>query len=91
VQALTPSQGWTGWGAFQRRSPTGGAANGIPLKMLIRPLESVLPEIRPPSTAIEPTDRKVEFSGLEQEEMRKPTQAMSKKELLDIIQEVLNL
>ena len=28
----TPGQLWTGCGAFQRRSPTGGAANGIPLK-----------------------------------------------------------
>src|SRR5215218_3171629 len=30
---LTPDQGLTGAGAFQRRSPTGGAANGMPLKI----------------------------------------------------------
>src|SRR5688572_9946232 len=29
---LTPLQGMTGCGACQRRSPTGGAAKGIPLK-----------------------------------------------------------
>ncbi len=29
---LTPVQGATGAGAFQRSSPTGGAAKGIPLK-----------------------------------------------------------
>src|SRR6185437_8450354 len=28
-----PFQFFTGWGSFQRRSPTGGAANGIPLKL----------------------------------------------------------
>ena len=30
---LTPDQGLTGAGAFQRSSPTGGAANGMPLKI----------------------------------------------------------
>src|SRR3954464_6207054 len=30
---LTPDQGFTGAGAFQRRSPVGGAANGMPLKV----------------------------------------------------------
>ena len=28
---LIPSQGTTGWGAFHRSSPTGGAAKGMPL------------------------------------------------------------
>ena len=36
----TPSQGSAGCGAFQRSSPTGGAAKGIPLK--IRTVESIL-------------------------------------------------
>ena len=31
VQVLTSFHGVTGWGAFQRKAPTGGAANGIPL------------------------------------------------------------
>jgi hypothetical protein len=30
---LTPDQEVTGAGAFQRKSPTGGAANGMPLKI----------------------------------------------------------
>src|SRR5678815_1018814 len=30
---LTPDQGVTGAGAFQRKSPVGGAANGMPLKI----------------------------------------------------------
>src|SRR6185437_1071763 len=30
--ARTPSQGAMGWAGFQRRSPVGGAPNGIPLK-----------------------------------------------------------
>src|SRR6187399_340624 len=32
---LTPGQGVTGAGAFQRRSPVGGAANGMPLKIVM--------------------------------------------------------
>src|ERR1043165_194594 len=43
---LTPLQGMTGCGAFQRRSPTGGAANGIPLKAAT-PLSTV-PRTVPP-------------------------------------------
>src|SRR5580692_385563 len=29
----TPFQFFTGWGSFQRSSPTGGAAKGMPLKL----------------------------------------------------------
>jgi hypothetical protein len=32
TQALTPSHGTTGCGAFHRNDPTGGAAKGTPLK-----------------------------------------------------------
>jgi hypothetical protein len=46
----TPAQFFAGWGAFQRKSPTGGAANGIPLKMLISPL--LYPETTPFSVLI---------------------------------------
>jgi hypothetical protein len=41
----TPVQFFTGCGAFQRKSPTGGAAKGIPLNMLISPL--LYPETSP--------------------------------------------
>src|SRR5664280_368879 len=41
----TPVQFVTGCGAFQRNSPKGGCANGIPLKILISPF--LYPEIRP--------------------------------------------
>ena len=30
LQSLTPAHGDTGWGGFQRSSPVGGAAYGIP-------------------------------------------------------------
>src|ERR1044071_9032022 len=46
---LTPLQGMTGCGACQRRLPTGGAANGIPLKAAT-PL-STLPRTVPPVTS----------------------------------------
>src|SRR5688572_23821638 len=46
---LTPLQGMTGRGACQRRSPTGGAANGIPLKAAT-PLSTV-PRTVPPVTS----------------------------------------
>src|SRR5512136_739829 len=42
----TPVQGFTGCGAFQRRSATGGAANGMPLKEAT-PLDTE-PFISPP-------------------------------------------
>src|SRR5690242_20573517 len=45
---FTPDQGLTGAGAFQRRSPVGGAANGMPLK-IERPL-SATPLTVPPVT-----------------------------------------
>src|SRR5688572_11313893 len=49
VVCLTPLQGITGCGACQRRSPTGGAANGIPLKAAT-PL-SIAPRTVPPVTS----------------------------------------
>jgi hypothetical protein len=42
----TPSQFFTGCGSFHLRSPTGGAAKGIPLKDLI-PLFSRIPSTKP--------------------------------------------
>src|SRR6188768_2220341 len=45
---LTPAQGLAGAGAFQRRSPTGGAANGMPLKTEMP--ASVTPLTAPPVT-----------------------------------------
>src|SRR5215468_4947103 len=50
--SLTPFQGLTGCGAFHRNSPTGGAANGIPLYD-VTPL-AVTPDTRPPVTATSP-------------------------------------
>src|SRR6185295_19108485 len=47
--ARTPFQATTDCGAFHRRSPTGGAANGMPLNT--RTPFAVVPEIWPPSTA----------------------------------------
>jgi len=49
VVCLTPLQGMTGCGACQRRSPTGGAANGRPLKAAT-PL-STTPRTLPPVTS----------------------------------------
>src|SRR5262245_36297961 len=46
---LTPLQGTTGCGASQRRLPTGGAANGIPLKAAT-PF-STMPRTVPPVTS----------------------------------------
>src|SRR5205823_7358441 len=49
VSALrTPLHFATGCGGFHRRSPTGGAANGIPLKT--RTPRLVVPEINPDSS-----------------------------------------
>src|SRR6185295_12801955 len=45
---LTPDQGLTGAGDFQRRSPTGGAAKGMPLN--IEMPFSVVPLTAPPVT-----------------------------------------
>src|ERR1700722_20849576 len=45
---FTPDQDFTGAGAFQRSGPTGGAANGMPLKM-VTPLSAV-PLTSPPVT-----------------------------------------
>src|SRR5688572_19710348 len=49
VVCLMPLQGITGCGARQRRSPTGGAANGIPLKAAT--LLSTVPRTVPPVTS----------------------------------------
>src|SRR5450432_2013091 len=43
----TASHGFTGCGFCQRKCPTGGAANGTPLKMCMSPSVFVVPEIRP--------------------------------------------
>ena len=45
---FTPVHGITGCGAFHRSSPTGGAANGMPLKMERSP--STAPSTSPPVT-----------------------------------------
>ena len=45
---LTPDQALTGAGAFQRRSPTGGAAKGMPLKTEMP--SAVAPLTTPPVT-----------------------------------------
>src|SRR5215831_3200198 len=46
----TPSHFATGWGGFQRNVPTGGAANGIPLKTFTSALDPVMPDTRPESS-----------------------------------------
>src|SRR6059058_4272816 len=45
---FTPFHAGGGCGAFQRSSPTGGAANGMPLKT--RTPSTAVPAISPPST-----------------------------------------
>ena len=50
LASLVPSQGTTGWGAFHLRSPTGGAAKGIPLNTSMS--SATVPRIMPPSTFI---------------------------------------
>jgi hypothetical protein len=42
-----PSHFATGWGAFHRSAPVGGAAYGTPRKILTSPLAPVVPEIDP--------------------------------------------
>src|ERR1700731_1654181 len=49
VALLTPFQGLTGCGSFQRNSPTGGAANGMPLKITTFPSALLLPATSPAS------------------------------------------
>src|SRR5581483_56105 len=44
-----PSQCGAGWGGFQRKSPTGGAANGIPLNTRTSASLPATPDIRPVS------------------------------------------
>src|SRR5580658_2937600 len=48
----TPCQGTTCFGARQRKSPTGGAAKGIPLNATIAGSLPETPETSPPSTLI---------------------------------------
>src|SRR5262245_22050715 len=47
VASRTPSHEAAGCGSFQRRSPTGGAAYGIPLKLRIRPSALAMPRTVP--------------------------------------------
>src|SRR5215510_3452463 len=49
VACFTPVHDWIGCGAFHRSAPTGGAANGMPLKEAM-PLVDV-PATRPPVTS----------------------------------------
>ena len=46
----TPRHATTGCGAFQRRAPTGGAANGSALKTRRAGLDSTLAATAPPVT-----------------------------------------
>src|SRR5262245_56474344 len=46
----TPFHGVAGWGAFQRRSPTGGAAKGTPLKRRTDGSVPTVPSRTPPVT-----------------------------------------
>src|SRR6266478_1731101 len=48
--ARPPDHGLTGCGDFQRRSPRGGAAKGMPLKMRTDWSALVVPRRRPDST-----------------------------------------
>ena len=47
VALRTPSHGCTGCGAFQRSSPTGGAAKGMPRKTRTALFSEVVPSTRP--------------------------------------------
>ena len=49
VTSRTPSQGTTGAGGFQRKSPTGGSANGMPRK-IVPPSGKASPRTMPPVT-----------------------------------------
>jgi hypothetical protein len=49
---LIPVQGTTGWGSFHLSSPTGAAANGMPLYIETSPSSDEVPIILPPSTVI---------------------------------------
>jgi hypothetical protein len=46
---ITPSQGTTGCGSFQRKSPTGGAAKGMPLYAIMPFVAVSTPITLPPS------------------------------------------
>ena len=46
----TPAHGAAGCGGRQRRSPTGGAANGMPLKLRTPEPGSMVPSRMPPDT-----------------------------------------
>src|SRR3954467_10374515 len=49
MHAFMPVHGLTACGAFQRSSPTGGAAKGMPLKICTDPSPLTVPEICPAS------------------------------------------
>src|SRR5580704_9318461 len=51
----TPCHGTTGLGARQRRSPTGGAANGMPLKAVMEASLPGTPCTCPPETFTGPS------------------------------------
>src|SRR6185312_7128872 len=48
----TLSHGLTGWGAFQRKSPTGGAAKGTPRKAWTPALSAGDPSMKPESILV---------------------------------------
>src|SRR5262245_14614804 len=48
LASFTPAQASTGWGTRQRRSPTGGAAYGMPFQLITPP--AATPPTDPPST-----------------------------------------
>ena len=57
----TPAQATTGWGARQRKSPTGGAAYGMPLKTVIGETLPGTPWTEPPLTLTGPVICAVEI------------------------------
>ncbi len=48
---LTPVQGLTGCGFFHRKSPTGGAANGMPLYAMTSLYSLLIPDTSPDCVA----------------------------------------
>src|SRR5437867_2811032 len=84
VALLTPVHAATGCGGFHRRSPTGGAANGMPLKL--RTPFDIAPETSPPSIftvssaanshsvqlAASPADRRIRVRRMVNPRLRTP-------------------
>jgi hypothetical protein len=66
---FTPVQRFAGCGAFHRRLPTGGAANGIPLKAVISPELFLTPDTNPAS--VRANAREVIFPVLIMNEYKK--------------------